>query len=187
MEGKLKALLEFNSESILERQLREMYRVCDEIIIVSNQPDRIPKDERIHQIVSDRIPGKGPLSGMHAGFEAASNSYIWVVACDMPLISNQASILLLDEMKKENADAAIPYIEDGLHPLHGVYRRAVAAKIESSLKKSEYKVQAFLQKIQCQIIPEEVFIGNRMETSFVTNVNTPREYKNLLQKMEEYG
>lgn len=185
MGGKLKALLKVNGKRMIEKQIEEMDPICDQLIVVTNQPDMIPKNSKITDVVSDRIPGKGPLSGMHAAFSIADCEYIWVVACDMPFISQRAVNLQIERLVHEKCEAAIPFVRGRLHPLHGVYKKNLKKKIEESLVNSHYKILDFLESISCSVMNEDTFIQNNIDISFVSNVNTPDDYNILLQQIEE--
>ena len=73
-------------------QIREMESICDEIIIVTNEPKPFLRVVDVSvRIITDFVSGKGPLGGLHAGLSLAEHDEAWVVGCDMPSISAQAA------------------------------------------------------------------------------------------------
>lgn len=182
MNGKMKALLSLDGEIIIQRQIREMKLVCQELIVVTNKQEFFTTIENIDRVVTDIIPGRGPLSGMHAAFSLANYTDIWVVACDMPFVSHKAAQILRAQREQLDCDAVIPFIQDKLQPLHGVYRKSVVPEIEKTLATKEYKVGLFLDRIEWHRITADYFITNGIDLSFVTNVNTPTEYQSLLNR-----
>lgn len=183
MSGRMKALLAIHNESFIERQIRLMKPICSELIIVTNHPllfQNIVVEEI--QLISDQIPGKGPLSGMHAAFNHAKEKDIWVVGCDMPFISSKAGHIMHEIKLKENCDAVIPHIYGKSHPLHGVYDKLTMEVIEGLLEKGDYQVSHFLQAIHTVKLAETIFNDAQIELDFITNINTFEEYEKAMTK-----
>jgi molybdopterin-guanine dinucleotide biosynthesis protein A len=119
-----KYLFEYEGETFLHRQIRILREVCDEIIISCRDDEqcRIISKEPIDFTVVDVRKEMGPVEGIRTGAIAARGEYIFIVACDMPLICGPVIEYLFLEAK--SAQAAIPIWEDGnLEPLHSVYQR----------------------------------------------------------------
>ncbi|MBA4493801.1 molybdenum cofactor guanylyltransferase [Paenactinomyces guangxiensis] len=181
MNGKIKALLTFGGETLLQRQIREMKPVCDELFLVTNQPEHFtPLIGGEVQLIGDDIPAKGPLSGMHAAFSRAGHRDVWVVGCDMPFISGAVAQALADCKHRRNCDAVVPVIDGRLHPLHGVYSRECADVIVELLRKDFCQVKQFLQKIDWQTADNSFFLKRGFDLHFVLNVNTPEQYEKAL-------
>ena len=65
--------------------------VADEVIVAGGA-SRVAGKLRV---VTDHFKGMGPLAGMHAGLQAASQPHVWVVACDLPDVAPQLGPLML--------------------------------------------------------------------------------------------
>lgn len=187
MGGQHKALLTFNGEPLISRQVRLMKSVCSELIVVTNDPKRfLPVVDRSVRIITDFYPGKGPLSGMHAAFSLAKHKLAWVVGCDMPFVSAAAALQLVEEIERSCIDAAVPCLEGRLHPLHAVYRTSCAASIAELLDAETYRVTELLSRIRCKPIDENAFAERGIEQNFAVNTNTPEEFAEA-QQMERKG
>lgn len=119
-----KYLFRYNDETFLDRQVRILRTVCDEIIVScrdeqqSHQIDDLQVDIR----VTDSLKEQGPVEGIRKGALAAHGDHIFIVACDMPFIIPSVITYLFE--LTQVADAIIPGYNDGkLEPLHAVYRR----------------------------------------------------------------
>lgn len=182
MEGKMKALLPFSGELLIERQIKRLKDLCDEIIVVTNQPQIfLPVLDRSVRIITDYFPSKGPLSGMHAALSLARNNDVWIVGCDMPFICPQAAQSLWELKKTLKCDGVIPVIDGRTHPLHGVYSKSCADAISALLLSGEHRVMELLRMIYWQEAPEAYFEEQGIDLRFVTNVNNPDEYEAALQ------
>lgn len=182
MGGENKALLPFSNEILIQRQIRIMKQICIEIILVTNDPRSfLPLLGDSIRIITDYIPGKGPLSGMHAAFTLSNNDDIWVVGCDMPFISNYAAELMWKRKQELNCDAVIPFIAGKLYPLHGIYHKRCVNKILKMLDLGEYRVNELLNVIHYDTVKEMSFIEQDPSLRFVMNVNTKEEYEQALR------
>lgn len=82
--GQDKTLMSINAETLIERTVRELGNVVDEIIIASNQESKYNIPGTVE--IPDVFPGMGPLGGIHAGLIAAKYQFSFVVAADMPCL-----------------------------------------------------------------------------------------------------
>ncbi|CAN7291874.1 molybdenum cofactor guanylyltransferase [Paenibacillus sp. LjRoot153] len=188
MGGKHKALLPVQGEAILLRQLKEMSRGCEQIIVVTNdietlQPLLVGVKDIDVQCVSDHYLQKGPLSGIHAAMKVASAAHVWIVGCDMPFISIDAAKVMTELCRESNLDAVIPKIEGRLHPLHGIYAREVGPETELLLGQQSYRLMGLLEHLDWQSVDGDYLLQRGLRTNFVTNINTPEEYESMLENL----
>ncbi|WP_256757407.1 molybdenum cofactor guanylyltransferase [Cohnella sp. WQ 127256] len=181
MGGSHKALLLFQNERLIHRQIRQLKQICDEIILVTNEPKTfLPLIDSDVRIITDYYCDKGPLAGIHAGLSLAQYPDVWLVGCDMPFLSARAAQFMLDLKRQSDNDAVIPYIDGRLHPLHGIYDKRSVNLIPSLLNKGQYRVGGFLDIIPHLSVEKSTFLDNQIDTNFVINVNTPEEYEQSL-------
>jgi molybdopterin-guanine dinucleotide biosynthesis protein A len=180
-----KALLPFSDETLVQRQIQIMQVLCAEIILVANDPRAfLPHLGNTCRIISDYIPGKGPLSGMHAAFTLSTYTDIWVVGCDMPFISSRAAEFMKKQRENMECDAVVPCIQGAIHPLHGIYRKSCVDHISSLLNHGEFRVSELLNAICCETVMEDAFVELGLDLRFVLNVNTPEEYGEAVQLLK---
>src|SRR5512135_2970118 len=119
--GQNKALLPFHGQPLIERVVKRLKSSADELILTANQPELfqflgLP-------IFPDLIPGKGSLGGLYTALSAAHFPLVAVVACDMPFINPALLVAEQNLLVQGSWDVAIPRSEEGLEPLHAVYRK----------------------------------------------------------------
>ncbi len=181
MNGRVKALLPFSGELLIERQIRQMQLICDEIIIVTNEPELyVSLLAPVIKLVADIYPRKGPLSGMHAALSGSQNTDVWIVACDMPFISAQAAKLMQEVKSEKKVSAAIPANEDRKHPLHGIYDKTCIEPISDLLNTGDYRVMELFSRINWKEASNTFFTEKGIDFLFTTNVNTPEDYAQAL-------
>lgn len=166
-----KAFLKMGKESLIEIILRQV-SAFDEILIVSNTPEDYASLGV--RTVTDIIPQKGPLGGIHSGLTRARNHYSIVLPCDMPFIRSE--VLLYLARQAEGYDAVVPKLDDQYQPLCSVYSKTCIDPIKYCLENDIRKITKLYKMIQVKEIPaSELQVFGDPET-FFRNINDPEEY-----------
>lgn len=106
--GRDKAFLEFEGKPLIERVIERVAKVCTRVIIVANDVDAY-KQFGV-QVIGDVYPGKGSLSGIYSGLQAAQEASALAVACDMPFL-NEGLLRYLISLSSQY-DVVIPRAAD---------------------------------------------------------------------------
>lgn len=185
MGGRNKALLPWDGETLLERQIQICSAWAVEIIVVSHDAEvahlaaRFPKVA----VVSDpaAYQGEGPLAGLLAGAAAAACEYVWLLACDQPHISAAAASLLLARLRENGAlAAALPRREGRLQPFHAVYRRQMVLEaVPQLLERGARKLTDLLDLVAWTGLDEEQFVRCGIVQAFTEDMDTPEDYRRM--------
>lgn len=177
--GRDKTLLLYNNETLIQRTVRKLRTVVDEIIIASNNTAKFSLPGITE--VPDTYPGVGPLGGMHAGLIACKYRHAFIVSCDMPLLSERLAMYLLEH--RQGYDVVIPEIYNRMEPLCAVYSTECIKPIEQCLKTGISRVTGFYHEVRVNKIDETKvsLIGNHQEMFY--NLNTPQDL-NKLEKIQ---
>ncbi|NQX62971.1 molybdenum cofactor guanylyltransferase [Paenibacillus qinlingensis] len=177
MNGELKALLPFGGKPLIVRQLDCMSDICDELIVVTNDPKPyLNKVDRSVRIITDFFRGQGSLGGMHAALSLAKHASVWVVGCDMPFISSSAAQLLW-QRKRDGFESVVPLVAGSVHPLHGIYDRACAPHIGRLLQQGQTSVSALLNHVFWSELGDHFLLENGIDLRFVSQMKTPEDYQ----------
>ena len=183
MDGKVKALLPFAGQLLIERQIERMKPICDEIIVVTNQPNLfLPVLDRSIRIITDYYPGKGPLSGIHSALTLARNRDVWVVGCDMPFISAKAARVMQEMKQTMNCDAVIPVLDGRVEPLHGIYSNRCGDAASALLASGESRLSEWFRLLYWQDATATLFRGHQIDLDFVISINTHEDYREALSR-----
>jgi molybdopterin-guanine dinucleotide biosynthesis protein A len=190
--GQDKAWLELGGMPLVERTVRRVLPLADELIVSTNQPDRFESLLRrlpvAAQLVTDQTPGIGPLGGIASGLSVASYDLVLVLAVDMPFVQ----IGLLSYMAALAADyeAVVPKIANArlgelvAEPLLAFYRRSCLAAITRHLKAGHRRAVSFLSEVRIRwVLPEEIA---RFDPDFISfhNLNTPADWETAAVQFE---
>lgn len=175
-----KALVEIASQRLIDRIVSEFKAVFSKIILVTNTPDEYRGLDV--DLISDIIPGRGPLSGIHAGLVSSPFDLNFVVACDMPFIKREL-IAYLVRRAEPGDDVIVPVVEGYPEPLTAVYRKSCLGPIENCLAAGKYQVKSFYPLVNVKYIPEEDLLAYGGKRNFF-NINTRDDYR-LAMEMEQ--
>jgi molybdenum cofactor guanylyltransferase len=179
MEGRNKALLPVGDQSIVGRQIKLFEELFEQVILVTNQPLEFVSWECT--IVSDLLPVRSSLSGIHAGLFYTRFSHAFIAACDMPFLK-RAMIQLLIQNLEPQGDVIVPVTQEGYQPLCAVYSKRCIKIIEDQTAKGDMKISKLYSKLKVKNIAE----GNlrQIDPDLISffNINTQEDWT-LSQQM----
>lgn len=177
--GTNKSFLKLGIQSIIERISDLMKSVFSEVILITNTPEEysflnLPTFEDIYK-------WKGPLAGIHSALVHSKTEKIFVLSCDVPLMSKE----MIEYIIEYKSDKPIIFCEAaGFHqPLVGVYSKNILQKVNdfiSTTEVSDKSFHHFLKSVEAEIIQPEKLSFYKDELFF--NVNNPDDYSMILEK-----
>ena len=174
--GQDKALMPFLGRPLIQRILKRLENVGEQVILSTNRP----ADYAFLNLPSypDLLPDCGSLGGLYTALSVAGHSILAAVACDMPFANPSLFEYELLLLSQTVADVVIPSTPDGLEPLHAVYRRDTCLPvIHSALKNGKLKMTGWLPEVSVRIVlPEEVAQFDPHGLAF-WNLNTPEDFR----------
>ncbi|GGD55434.1 molybdenum cofactor guanylyltransferase [Paenibacillus nasutitermitis] len=176
-DGEPIALLPFAGEILLQRQIKELRKVCDDILISVDEPRPfLTAVEADIRIITDFYAGKGLLGGMHAGLSLAKYSSVWIVGCGMPFLSAKAA-LILRKLQQSGIDAAIPVSGGYRSPLHGVYSKDCAAHIQRLMLNENATPELLMDTLHIAEAAEELFMAAGINPHFTMDLDSVDAYR----------
>ena len=177
MGGAPKALAEVGGRTVIERVVAALVPVLDDILIVTNTPDRyaflgLP-------MVPDVFPDHGSLGGIYSGLRAARGATAFTVACDMPFLHPDVARLVVE--RAAEADVVIPRVGDQLETMHAAYGKACLPHMEERLRAGQLRIVGFFDRVRVLEVPEATVAPIRAPEIVFMNVNTPDELAHARQ------
>jgi len=169
MGGGPKALLEIGDGRIVDRVVRALRQVSDDLLLVTNTPELYASLGL--PMVPDVFPDSGSLGGIYSGLAAAPGEVACTVACDMPFLS--PDVMRLVTGRAHEADVVAPFVGGQWETLHACYAKSCLGPIEERLRAGRFKITGFFPDVRVLAVPEEEIVRwARPEVVFM-NVNTP--------------
>ena len=177
--GRNKAAIELGRETLLQRVLRLVSWLSDDIMVVVRAHQQ-PEVELQVALAADGVrtlcdaePYVGALAGIASGLTAARHDWCLVIACDMPF----ASLDLLQYMitLQQGYDAVVPRLEVGLEPLFSLYHKRCLPAVWRALEQGQRRVASFYPSLRLRYVEAtEIRTFDPTGRSF-HNINSPED------------
>lgn len=172
MEGKNKAFLSVGGETILDRLQTAFQGLFDEVLLVTKDPlEYLSWDSKI---VTDILPTRSSLTGIHSALFHIAAPHAFVTACDTPFLKRGLIRVLLDELEPK-WDVIMPVTEQGNQPLCAIYSKRCMEPIENQLKEGDAKILNFFPRVRVKEIPEERLRQADPNLVSFFNINRPED------------
>ena len=172
-------------DPLVARVVAAAIAVVDEtVFVVANHPPVVEVARQLPQVtvISDGVPGQGPLAGIAAGLALASD-WTLALACDMPLLQTDLLQLLADLSGHASPadgaqwDAIIPLVDDRAQTMCAAYHKRCLPFIETMLAQGSLRIRDLFTQVRVNYVDEtELRRADPTLQSFV-NVNTPQEWE----------
>lgn len=163
--GRDKATLPYEGATLVERMVSILAPRCAPIFVIAAPGQALPALDA--EVLRDEVRGVGPLLATGRGLRAAAEAgseLAFVSAVDMPLLTVELIDELVAPAVRVEADVVLPW--DGRdHYLAGVYRTALAGRVDELIAAGERSMRALVDRVDTQriVMPEQ---------RALTNVNT---------------
>lgn len=176
--GKKKTFHKVGDSMILDSIYEVFSKLFKEVIIVVNDPKEFAGWDMT--LVTDIIPSKCAMAGLHAGLFYASYPYVYVAACDTPFVNPSVIEYIVGEIEP-GYEVIIPRTDDGLEPLSAAYSKDCIPLIENCLAQDIFMIKKFFRKKKVKEIPVEKLKALDPHMRFIFNVNTPDDLETANQ------
>lgn len=181
--GRDKATLVVAGDTLAERTVARLARVCSEVLVADGGRGVVPGARSIADAA-----GEGPAAGILAAARERPGRDLLVLACDVPrvpaaLLERLAETLAADGERAESTapDLVLPRTEVGPEPLVGAYGPRALAALADQVASGENAVRDLLDRDDLRVVFVE---GDDLArfgdpTRMLANVNTPTDLRLL--------
>ena len=161
-----KALLDWHGRPLLVHMIDLLQAATDDVQVVGR--DRLP----------DRLPGRGPLSGIATALALTSSDANLILAVDLPLLTKDFLTYLRSQIEHSIRPLFACKIESHFPLCLGV-RRILLPEIERRLSKGHLSVHSFIEGSDAEIVSESELQVAGFQASMFRNLNTPEDYAEI--------
>jgi len=170
--GSNKALARWGRKFLIQHVKGIMASVFKDCLLSTNTPEQyaflnIPMIQDIYQ-------NMGPLAGIHAALRYTAKPWIFVVGCDMPLVTPDL-IRYLCGFAQDDYEAVIPWLELGPEPLCGLYHKTALDKIELQLNNSKAQVLKLFGKMPVRKVKDKELLKVTRDLQVFFNINKKQD------------
>ena len=181
-DGMEKALLRVGGIRILDRIYRIYAGLFEEIILVTNSPEKFLEWDLL--IVPDLFPIRSSLTGIHAGLFFMSNPFAFISACDTPFLKKEIVEAVIGNIEKD-IDMIVPETESGLEPLCAAYSKRCLQPAQQHLEQDKLKITKAFRKCRIKTISEKVLRKKDPDLQSFFNINAPEDLKRAEEMVKD--
>jgi molybdopterin-guanine dinucleotide biosynthesis protein A len=183
--GRNTALQRIGDQTLIERVVGCIAPVSAEVIVVVASPAKaaalpLPAEVRV---VSDRYPRCGSLGGIFTGLSASRESWILLVACDMPFLDPRLMRRLM--AMRRGVDAVVPCLNERPEPLHALYSKVCLEPMERMLQMGLLKIAPLFEMVRVRYVDERTIDRIDPHHRSFFNVNSPADVEEALGLLSE--
>lgn len=177
-----KSLLKINDRFVIEIITDLMKNIFENVIIISNKSDYF--EFLGLNIFPDIYKNKGPLAGIHSGLINSKNEKIFVISCDVPLMTKEIIDFIINY--KSEKFVKVAKADGYIQQLCGLYSKYCIEQVEKILNDeimSDVKkcsVLKLIESTESEIIDIEKH--NVLKGSEFLNMNTMEDFEAVKRK-----
>ena len=175
--GKEKGLLLYKGMTLAQHAIKVLTTFCERIIIVTANPAYSQQDV---SLVSDLVPGKGPLMGLYSGLQSSTTQHNLVIAVDNCFVGPEYFEYVLPQVP--GYEVAVPFINQQYYePLVGYYSRDVIPAMKLYIERGYYNPPGLLDIVKVKKLRVEEDFKD-YHPGYFKSINLPED----LQLIQEF-
>jgi len=185
--GQNKTFFDIGTTSIFEQIYAVMNMFFDDLIVVTRSPELFLKWDIA--IFPDFFQPHCPLNGIYTGLLYAQHPQVFVVACDIPFIS-QNLIEYMCSTYDTKFDVYYPQTSKGNEPLFAIYSRRCLNCFKNRLQMEKFKITNAFKSLKTEVVNESTLNNMGISLQSFFNVNTSQdliEANSLCNKTKQYN
>jgi len=186
--GRDKALVQLGGESLLRRLCGALRGVVPVVTIVGAAAKYGDLGVRC---IADRWPGEGPLGGIITALgtsaesrEGAAVEWNLIVGCDMPFLSCEWLMFMVQRAAASSADVVMPESKHGLEPLCACWRTSARGALQLEFEQGARRVAEAMKHLRVEVLDETHWKRFDSAGRLFWNMNTPAEYDEAKRILE---
>ena len=173
-----KQMLMDEGRRLVEKVIETLREEFSDIIVITAKPELY--EGMGVRLFRDEYEGKGPLAGVHAALSHAQSQYIYLLACDMPVVSLPFVRHMKERIRETGADICACKFNDRMETFNTFYSCSLLPDVTHRLETGNSSLFRFIYGNQTCVIEQEDAARFDQELSMFTNINTRSEYEKYL-------
>lgn len=177
-----KQLLMEDDRRILEKVIETLKEEFSDILIITAKPELY--DGLGVRLQHDEYRDKGPLAGVHAALTHALSQYVYLLACDMPVVNLPFIRHMKEKLAETGSHICVCRKNDRMEPFNTFYSRDLLPDVVHRLETGNSSLFRFIYGNPACVIEQEEAARFDKELAMFLNINTRTEYEKYLGSTE---
>jgi molybdopterin-guanine dinucleotide biosynthesis protein A len=171
--GADKASIMLAGQSLLEHVLAQIEPLFSDMLISVREQ----RPDMAYPQIVDGAEERGPMVGIKAALEAVKTDWLFVIACDMPLVST-GLIQHLAGLRSQH-DAVVPFAFDRPQPLFGFYHTTCLPLMKDRMKQGQRSMIRLLDDLDVCLLSEQQVKKIDPELKSLRSLDTMEDVKEV--------
>ena len=173
-----KAFAKINGSYMIEIIYEKLSQCFDHVKLCADSRERLSMFGL--DTIVDQAPagaGAGPALGIYSALSQATSNYVFVTACDMPLIDVDHIHFMKQLLTQSDTmpDALVPMCRGFIEPLYSFYSTNMVKHIEEELEQGNNKLHSILSKRNVIYMEEMHSRSFSPDLTMFHNINTKED------------
>lgn len=164
-----KSTIKVRNKFLIEIIGEQLEQVFENIVLLSNDKERLWNTK--YMVVEDIIANSGPIGAIYTALKQASSKYVFITACDMPIINLDYIKYMMELIKSENIEGVVSYKSEYVEPLYAFYSIDMINTFEKELKKNNFRLLDIIKSSKMHYIEEKKWREYCNNVDIFTNLN----------------
>ena len=176
-----KSLVKVRGKFLIEIMGEKLGKIFDNIVLVSNDLEKIRGFDFKYKGVIDIMPGLGPAGAIYTALKASDSRYVFVTACDMPVVKLDYIRYMMEIAESEEPDGVMSRSSTFIEPLYAFYSVGMAGTFESEIKKNNLRLFDVISRSNIHFVDYSKVKEYCRDADIFTNLN----YRTDLDALEK--
>lgn len=164
-----KCTIKVRNKFLIEIIGEQLEQVFENIVLLSNDKERLWNTK--YMVVEDIIANSGPVGAIYTALKQASSKYVFITACDMPIINVDYIKYMMELIKSENVEGVVSYKSKYIEPLYAFYSIDMISTFEREIKKNNFRLLDIIKSSNMHYIEEKKWREHCNNVDIFTNLN----------------
>jgi molybdopterin-guanine dinucleotide biosynthesis protein A len=146
MNNQDKGLVNFKGRPMISYAISALSPMVDQLIINANRNMEQYRRFGLPVVADQTDSFDGPLAGVLAAMIYADADVLVVMPCDSPLVTTEHLEKLLSTRAEQNADVAVAFDGERLHPVFLAIKSTLKNSLEAYLASGQRKIDLWLER-----------------------------------------
>ncbi|MBU3188077.1 molybdenum cofactor guanylyltransferase [Clostridium bowmanii] len=133
-----KCKLKVKNRFLIDIIAEQLEQVFENIVLVSNDLQKF--NDIKYTVVEDIISNRGPIGAIYTALKETSSKYVFITACDMPIINLAYIKYMMELIKSEDVDGVVSCNSKYIEPLYAFYSTDMINNFENEIAKDNFKL-----------------------------------------------
>lgn len=161
--------IKIDGKLLIEIIAEQLEQVFEEVILVSNDKEKFRHMK--YRVVEDLIPDSGAIGGIYTALKYSSSNYVFLTACDMPIINLHYIKYMIELIKSESFQGVASYNSGQIEPLQAFYSKGMVSIFKQQLDENNFKLLKAISNCNMHYVEDEIVRRHCKDMSIFTNLN----------------